>query len=166
MSRAFHASRLFVDKWESRHDPPAHIDATQRLLADQAVQFGFSPLAAVEAVHDEQQVRPFDKFLQFDSAVALSQRFMDAVENPGADARLMLLGRPHLARDLIDLLEAQPLDLAHQPVGIVAQDRQRVVAQLLDQRRDLVMRQSERREPRHCRIELARGDPDIAQTGF
>jgi hypothetical protein len=68
-----------------------------------------------------------------------------------------------LARHLIDLLEAHASDLADDEVRVILQDGQNIVAELLDQRAHLVVRQPESGEQGQGGIDVAGFPPVFPQ---
>ena len=95
--------------------------------------------------------------------MAVVESLRNAKRQPGTDARRQILRRAHLAGDLVDPLEAEATDLAHEHVRIPLQNGHDLAAEAIYQRRHLVMRQAEPRQICHRRVEVGVRDPETLQ---
>ncbi len=133
--------------------------AGQRAVDDEGVQRLLDAPAAVMDVHHQEQVRHLDEVLVVDPAVTLLQSLRDAVDEARADARGLLLRCAHLLGNDVDALETEAGDFAHQEVGVLLEDGDDGVAELLDEGRHLVVRQLEGGEPGEARVQRAPLEP-------
>src|SRR5580693_2186217 len=73
------------------------------------------------------------ELLLVERRVALLLEGLHRVEDAGLKARGRVVGEPEVDGDTVGRLEADPLDLAGDPVGLMGQDRLRLGAVLLHQ---------------------------------
>ena len=116
--------------------------AGERAFIDECAECGLDLIPAVERVHDEQGVGLLDQLLELHPAIAPIERHRNAVENAGADAGRIVLGCPHPAGNLVDPLEAEASDFPNDEIGIGLEQAQGIVAEPIDQTRDLMVREA------------------------
>lgn len=104
------------------------------------------------------------RILVFDPAVTIVQGFTDVEIQPSADTRGVVLGGAKLAGDLVDLLEAESPDLPNEDVRVFLQNIEAVAAESFDQSGDLMMGQSECRQPGHDGVDAAVLQPFVTQS--
>ena len=136
---------------------------TDDALGDQRFQMVLDHVPAVQRVHDQQRVGAVEQIFVLDPAVPVIQRRENTVVNSGANPGRQILGRAHLAGDLVDALEAEARDLAHQHVGVAFENRHHLATEPIHQRRHLVVGQPVPRQVGHGSVEGAVGDPNSLQ---
>ena len=136
-----------ADVGSGDEEPATVRGARKRFFIDERAQCLFDTVATVEDIHDKKRVGLVDQLLELDPAIALVQRFVHAMEDSGADAGGVILGGTHLSGDLVDPFESESAYLADDDIRVGFEQRQRVVAELLDKCCHLVVCEPERRQP-------------------
>ena len=151
------------DLRQSDHETSAVGIAGKRLFFDERVEGALDTDPAVQGIHDQQQIGLVHQILVFDPAVTIVQGFTDAEIQPSADTRGVVLGGAKLAGDLVDLLEAESPDLPNEDIRVFLQNIEAVAAQSFDQSGDLMMGQSECRQPCHDGVDATVLQPFVTQ---
>lgn len=156
---AFHLDHARLRDQE--HAADGH--AVERLVLDELVQDLLDARAAVRSIHHQERVRERDQLHELDPAIAMVQSVGDAVNHAGSDPRRVVFAGTHLSRDEVHAPKPEAGNLPDQQVWVSLENRDHGIPELGDQRRHLVVRKPEARQPFEARVQRAHPEPLIAQ---